>query len=57
MMKRTLARRLATERERVVKVKRHDPMCLGLPAIEGLPQGTCTCDRKGHAFAIVLGGN
>ncbi len=54
MMKRKTALRLATDREKVVRVKRHDPMCLGLPAIEGLPQERCTCDRKGHAFAIVL---
>ena len=48
------ATRLATNRERVVKIKRHDPLCLGLPSIEGLAQGSCTCDRKGHGHAIVL---
>ncbi len=54
MMTRKLAKSLATKREKVVRVKRHDPMCLGLPAMEGLPQGACSCDRKGHAHAIVL---
>jgi hypothetical protein len=51
---RKTAAHLVTNREKVVKVKRHDPTCAGLPAMAGLPQAACNCNRKGHAFAVVL---
>ncbi len=46
--------RIRQPRERVVQFQRHDPLCLGLPPVEGVPALPCTCGGKGVGYALVL---
>ena len=48
------AHRLRRKGELVVKVKLHADLCLGRPPLEGLPPMSCTCNRKGYGYCIVL---
>jgi hypothetical protein len=50
--KRSQAVALRRKGEHTIKVKRHDPLCLGI-TIPGVPPHRCTCGRKDHGWCNV----